>query len=91
MTNLYLDALNKAHAEVENYLTSGKKPSWKNKLSSIRCAVPNDATFTPATIDLALETIVKNIPSSKYIFSIVLCEENSRSGSRHQTCTNEHG
>ena len=72
MANLYLDALNKAHAEVENFLTSGKKPTWQNKLSSIKCAVPNDATFTPVTIDLALETIVKNIPSSKYIFSIVL-------------------
>jgi DNA (cytosine-5)-methyltransferase 1 len=72
MTNDYLEALNSAHSDVEAQLSQGNTPAWKTSLSRFKCQIPDASIYTPATLDLALENIVKNIPSSKYIFSIVL-------------------
>lgn len=72
MTESYLESLQTAHELVEKVIADNKVPIWKTELSKFECSVPENANFTPATIDLALETIVSNIPSSKYIFSIVI-------------------
>lgn len=72
MSNAYLKVLEDAHKVVETYLSSGDIPNEKAKLLVSKCSVASGATVTPKTIDAALETIVTNIPSSKYIFSIVI-------------------
>jgi len=72
MQNQYLEALISAHGDVEEQLSQGDASEWKSKLSNFKCQIPDSSVYTPATVDKALETIVKNIPSSKYIFSIVL-------------------
>ena len=62
MSNAYLKVLEDAHKVVETYLSSGNTPNEKAKLLASKCSVASGATATPKTIDIALETIVTNIP-----------------------------
>ena len=67
-----LDVLNRLQAEVEKLLTSNDVSELKSYLSSFVSPAISHATFIPPTISDAIATIVENIPSNKYIFSIVI-------------------
>lgn len=64
--------LNEIQSEVDELLQNSDPQELVTYLSAYKTPQASDANITPPTIADAITTIIENIPSNKYIFSIVI-------------------
>jgi DNA (cytosine-5)-methyltransferase 1 len=65
-------ALAQLQATVEELIAKGDVSTLLNELAKTQTVGAKNATYVPATIADCLATIIENIPSNKYIFSILI-------------------